>query len=49
MYDNIIGRDYVQAQLDYRRDRIRGELAGRRRRSIIRRGSAGESRSGTVR
>jgi hypothetical protein len=49
MYENIIARDILKAELDYRRDRIRGELAGRRRRSIIRRGAAGESTFGTVR
>ena len=50
MYDNTIQREYVKSEMNYRLDRVRGELAGRRRRrSIIRRGEAGESTFGTVR
>jgi len=50
MYDNTVHRDYVKSELEYRLGRVRGELAGRRqRRSIIRRGAAGESSFGTVR
>lgn len=49
MYDNIIQRDYVRSEIDYRRDRIRDELVGRRRRPGIRRRTAGESTFGTVR
>jgi hypothetical protein len=49
MYDNTVHRDYVKTELEYRLGRVRGELAGRRRRSIIRRGTAGESTFGTVR
>jgi hypothetical protein len=50
MNDNFIAQDYVKAELDYRRDQIRREIAGRRlRRSILRRGAVGESTFGTVR
>lgn len=50
MFDNTVHRDYVKSELDYRLARVRGELAGRRRRrSLIRRGAAGESAFGAVR
>jgi hypothetical protein len=46
---NMMNRDYVKSEINYRRDRIGGDIAGRRRRSIIRRATAGESTFGTVR
>jgi hypothetical protein len=50
MYDNTVHRDYVKSELEYRLGRVRGDLAGRRRRrSVFRRGEAGESTFGTVR
>ncbi|GAA4756035.1 hypothetical protein GCM10023350_46940 [Nocardioides endophyticus] len=50
MYANTVYRDYVKSEVEYRLGRVRGELAGRRwRRSIIRRGSSGESTFGTIR
>ncbi len=35
MYDNIIARDYVKSEIDYRRSQIRSDLVGRRRRRRI--------------
>jgi hypothetical protein len=50
MSDNFMTQDYVKAEMDYRRDRIRGQLAlSRRRRAITRRAAVGESTFGTVR
>ena len=37
MYGNTTQRDYVTAELDYRRNRIRSDIAGRRRRRRINR------------
>ena len=50
MHDNTVHRDYVKSELEYRLGRVRGDIVGRRRRrSIVRRGSGGESTFGTVR
>jgi hypothetical protein len=44
MYESIMHRDYVQSELDYRRNQIRDDIVGRRRRrSLVRRGHAGEA------
>jgi hypothetical protein len=32
MFDNTAHRDYVRTETDYRLDRVRADLAGRRRR-----------------
>ena len=32
MYDNTLNRDLLKSELDYRIERIRGDLAGRRKR-----------------
>lgn len=43
MYGNTIDRDYVRSELEYRLDRIRDEIVGRRRRrAIARRADAGD-------
>lgn len=49
MYDNIFQRDYVQSEIDYRRNRIRDDIAGRRRRRQLRRGEPGDAGWTTVR
>ena len=50
MYENTINRDLLKSEMDYRLGRIRNEFAGRRRRrSLIRRGDAGDTGWTTVR
>ena len=44
MYENTLNRDLLKSELDYRIERIRGDLGGRRRRrSLGRRGGAGDA------
>jgi hypothetical protein len=49
MYETTTHREYAQSELEYRLDRIRDELAGRRRRRQLRRGGAGNAGWTTVR
>ena len=50
MYDNNLNRDLLKSEMDYRIGRIRSEIAGRRRRrSLVRRGDAGDVGWTTVR
>ncbi len=44
MYESSINRDLLKSELDYRIERIRGDLAGRRRR---RRGTRGGDAGGS--
>ena len=50
MYETNLNRDLLKSEMDYRLDRIRNEFSGRRRRrSLVRRGGAGEVGWTTVR
>jgi hypothetical protein len=50
MYDNSLNRDLLKSEMDYRIGRIRAEIAGRRRRrTLTRRGDAGDVGWTTVR
>ena len=50
MYDNNLNRDLLKSEMDYRLGRIRNEIAGRRRRrTLVRRGDAGDVGWTTVR
>jgi hypothetical protein len=50
MYENNLNRDLLKSEMDYRLGRVRDEIAGRRRRrSLVRRGSAGDVGWTTVR
>ena len=43
MYENSVNRDLLKSELDYRVERIRGDLSTRRRRRrLTRRGDAGD-------
>lgn len=44
MYENTVNRDLLKSELDYRIERIRGDMSSRRRRrSLVRRGDAGDA------
>ena len=44
MYENTINRDLLKSELDYRIERIRGDMSSRRRRLVLaRRGDAGDA------
>jgi hypothetical protein len=44
MYENTVNRDLLKSEMDYRFERIRGDISTRRRRrSLVRRGSAGDA------
>lgn len=50
MYENNLNRDVLKSEMDYRLGRIRDEFQGRRRRrTLIRRGDAGDVGWSTVR
>jgi hypothetical protein len=43
MYENSVNRDLLKSELDYRIERIRGDVSSRRRRRMLsRRGDAGD-------
>lgn len=41
MYDHTVDRDYVKSELEYRLGRIQADIAGRRRKRLLGRRSAG--------
>jgi len=44
MYENTVNRDLLKSELDYRIERIRGDISSRRRRrSLGRRGDVGDA------
>src|SRR3954453_10198229 len=44
MYENSVNRDLLKSELDYRIERIRGDISSRRRRrSLVRRGAGGDA------
>ena len=50
MYENSLNRDLLKSEMDYRIGRVRTEMAGRRRRrTLLRRGDAGDVGWTTVR
>ncbi|GAB6984196.1 hypothetical protein [Nocardioides pyridinolyticus] len=52
MYENNLNRDLLKSEMDYRVGRVRDQIAGRRRRrrrTLVRRGDAGDVGWTTVR